>query len=344
MRQFKRNLLPALLLVAVSAAVASGLSFIGRNARPIGTAVTARTADSELMDREPISPLPQTLEFDSQKVELGRRLFYDTRLSVDESVSCASCHDVRKNGADARPKSVGVGGAMGNVNAPTVFNSGFSFRQFWDGRAESLEEQIDGPIHNPAEMATDWPPIIDKLRKDREYAARFASIYAGELNDATIKDAIATYERSLVTPNCRFDRFLRGEHKALTAEEKEGYRLFKDSGCSSCHQGMLVGGNMFEKFGIVRNYFAERGHVTKADFGRFNVTGLEEDRFQFKVPSLRNVARTAPYFHDASAQTLDEAVDVMARYQLGRELTTDELHHIVQFLETLTSRTPEGVP
>ncbi len=344
MQKIKRGLLPALLFVAASAAVASGLSILGRNPRAIRAAAVVKTATPDSPDREPISPLPRNIEVDSRKVELGRRLFHETRFSANNSLSCASCHDVRKSGADGRAKSLGVGGALGEVNAPTVFNSGFSFRQFWDGRAESLEDQIDGPIHNPLELASDWSHIIGKLKDDADYVSAFAAIYHAKMDSGTIKDAIASYERSLVTPDCRFDRYLQGDRNAITPEEKEGYRLFKDNGCSSCHQGILVGGNMFERLGIVRNYFEDRGNITKADYGRYNVTHDEQDRFAFKVPSLRNVARTAPYFHDASAQTLDEAVEVMARYQLGRDLTAKELHLIVQFLGTLNGRNPEAGP
>lgn len=344
MHKIKRSLLPALLFVVASAAIASGLSLSDRSARTIRAAAASQTAQPDLIDREPISPLPRRIDLDSRKVELGRRLFHETRFSADNSLSCASCHNVRKDGADGRAKSVGVGGALGDVNAPTVFNSGLSFRQFWDGRAETLEDQIDGPVHNSRELASDWPRIIGKLTDDADYVAAFARIYRSRIESGTIKDAIATYERSLITPGCRFDDYLQGDRNAITPEEKEGYRLFKDNGCGSCHQGVLVGGNMFEKLGIIRNYFEDRGNITKADYGRYNVTHDEQDRFVFKVPSLRNVARTAPYFHDASAQTLDEAVDVMARYQLGRELTANDVHLIVQFLATLTGRNPEATP
>jgi cytochrome c peroxidase len=305
----------------------------------VGTA-----AEPDALDDEPIHPLPRKIDLDPQKVVLGRRLFHDSQLSADNSISCASCHNLHRNGADNRAISVGVAGAKGDVNAPTVFNSGFNFRQFWDGRAETLEDQVEGPIHHPAEMATDWPQILEKLRADSGYTAAFSSIYAQGMNSRTIKDAIATFERSLITPDSRFDRYLRGDANALTADEKEGYRLFKQNGCSSCHQGILAGGNMFEKFGIVADYFADRGRIAKSDLGRFNVTGQETDRYKFKVPSLRNVARTAPYFHDGSAQTLKEAVSVMARYQLGRQLTARELDLIVQFLETLNGEYPGGDP
>ena len=344
MHRIKQILLPALLFVVAGAAAASSLSVLRRNAHPMGLVEVGAAAEPDALDREPISPLPRTIELDARKVELGRRLFHDTRLSADNSISCASCHKLEQNGADSRVRSAGVGGALGDVNVPTVFNSGFNFRQFWDGRAETLEDQVDGPIHHPAEMATDWPQVVGKLEADSEYAADFASLYAKRIDSRGIKDAIATFERSLITPDARFDRYLRGDGNALSAEEKEGYRLFKDNGCSSCHQGVLAGGNMFEKFGIVADYFADRGRIAKADLGRFNVTGQEADRFKFKVPGLRNVARTAPYFHDGSAQTLEEAVSVMARYQLGRQLTANELHRIVQFLETLNGKLPGGDP
>jgi cytochrome c peroxidase len=344
MHRIKQSLLPALLFIVAGAAAASGLSVLGRNARSASLVEVGAAAEPDVLDDEPIHPIPQKIDLDPRKVDLGRRLFHDPRLSADNSVSCASCHDLRRNGADDRVTSVGVAGAKGGVNAPTVFNSGFNFRQFWDGRAETLEDQVEGPIHHPAEMATDWPQILEKLRADPIYAAAFSSIYTQGMESRTIKEAIATFERSLITPDSRFDRYLRGDRGALTAEEKEGYRLFKNNGCSSCHQGILAGGNMFEKFGIVADYFADRGRIVKADLGRFNVTGQETDRYKFKVPSLRNVARTAPYFHDGSATTLEEAVGVMAKYQLGRQLTARELGLIVQFLDTLNGEYPGGDP
>jgi cytochrome c peroxidase len=342
MHRIKHSLVPALLVVVIAGAAASGLSLLGRNARPM--ALAAVEAEPAALDREPISPLPRSIELDTRKVELGRRLFHDPRLSADNRVSCASCHNLERNGADNRGRSTGVGGASGEVNTPTVFNSVLNFRQFWDGRAETLEDQIEGPIHNLTEMATDWPPVLDKLRADRDYVTAFRAIYAQKIDILSVKDAIATFERSLVTPDSRFDRYLRGNSKALTVQEKEGYRLFKENGCSSCHQGVLVGGNMFEKFGIVGDYFRDRGNVTKADLGRYNITGRDEDRYRFKVPGLRNVARTAPYFHDGSAQSLEEAVEVMARYQLGRQLSANDLQRIAQFLETLNGTLPGTNP
>jgi cytochrome c peroxidase len=300
------------------------------------TGAGAKASRAVSANNEPIYPIPQHVELDARKVALGHRLFHDPRLSGDGTTSCASCHDLGRGGTDQRPRSVGIGGRLGTVNAPTVFNSSFNFKQFWDGRAETLEAQIDGPIHDPREMRSNWPEITGKLKEDPGYVAAFASLYGGGIRPNHVKDAIATFERSLITPNSRFDKFLRGDHAAITEEEKEGYLLFKSLGCVACHQGVSVGGNMFQTFGVMADYFADRGGLTSADLGRFNVTGQEQDRYRFKVPSLRNVERTAPYFHDGSAATLEQAVTVMARYQLGRALSAADVGRIVQFLRTLT--------
>lgn len=300
-------------------------------------AVTASAPDqSSEYQGDPIVPIPLEIKIDDKRVELGRRLFHDPRLSRDNSISCATCHDLRRGGTDGRARSVGVGAAEGDVNAPTVFNTVFNFKQFWDGRAETLEDQIDGPIHNPKEMGSSWPQIVEKLRQDPEYVRAFAAIYRDGIEPRNVKDAIATFERSLITPNSRFDRLLRGDRSALSDDEKAGYERFKAYGCAACHQGVNVGGNMFQRFGVMADYFADRGNVTKADLGRFNVTGHEGDRYRFKVPGLRNVALTAPYFHDGSAEVLEEAVNVMARYQLGRTLSAADVVLIAKFLRTLT--------
>jgi cytochrome c peroxidase len=285
---------------------------------------------------EPITPLPTTVDLDRAKVAIGETLFHDVRLSTDDSLACASCHDLATGGVDRLAASVGVGGQVGGINAPTVYNSGGNFKQFWDGRAATLEEQAAGPIHNPIEMGSSWTEAIPKLRADAELAAAVRSAYGTEITPAVVVDAIATFERSLITPFCRFDRFLMGEIDVLTDEEKEGYRLFKDFGCVACHQGANLGGNMFQVFGVMGDYFTDRGNPTKADLGRYNVTGEERDRHVFKVPSLRNIEKTPPYFHDASADTLEKGVEIMAWYQLGRRLDDREKRLIVLFLKTLT--------
>lgn len=288
------------------------------------------------INHEPISPLPLALALNPDKVALGNRLFHDPRLSRDNTVSCANCHILSQGGADGKPRSLGIGARQGVINAPTVFNSGLNFRQFWDGRAATLEDQIDGPLANPSEMGTSWPEIIAKLGQDPAYQSLFGRLYSEGITPASIKDAIATFERSLITPNGRFDRFLRGEKIALSAEEKKGYALFKSYGCIACHQGMNVGGNMYEKLGVMRNYLAERGNITRADLGRFNITGNPEHRHEFKVPSLRNAALTAPYFHDGSAATLEEAIMTMGRYQLGIEIPDEDINLIAKFIGTLS--------
>ncbi len=285
---------------------------------------------------EPITPLPQTVSLDDRKVELGRRLFHDVKLSGDGTVSCANCHSLSGGGVDRLVRSRGIGGKEGGINAPTVFNSGFNFRQFWNGRAETLEEQVDGPLQHPAEMGATWPQAIATLSKDEAYRTGFAAIYSDGIQPHNVRDAIATFERSLVTPNSRFDRFLRGERTALNEEEQAGYRLFKQLGCISCHQGMNIGGNTYQKLGVMEDYFSVRGNINEADLGRFSITKQEEDRYFFKVPSLRNIALTPPYLHDGSAKSLEEAVRVMARYQLGEQISTGDLKKIVAFLHTLT--------
>lgn len=283
-----------------------------------------------------LQPIPLHTDLDDEVVRLGELLFHDKRLSADDTVSCASCHDLDRGGVDGTRVSVGINGAIGTINAPTVFNAAYSFTQFWDGRAATLEEQVDGPTHGANEMGSSWAQIIGKLGKDAALTQRFRKAFADGWTPNNIRTAIATFERSLITPNSSFDRFLRGEAGALSPEALQGWKSFQNLGCIACHQGVALGGNMFQRFGVLGDYFEGRGKLTKADLGRFNVTKLEHDRHVFKVPSLRNVARTAPYFHDGSAPTLEQAVSVMARYQLGRELNEHDREAIVAFLESLT--------
>ncbi|MGF1481627.1 MAG: cytochrome-c peroxidase [Cyanophyceae cyanobacterium] len=285
---------------------------------------------------EPIQPIPLQLELDPQKVALGQKLFSDVQLSGNNTISCASCHNLSDNGADRLARSVGINDAVGVINVPTVFNSGFNFRQHWDGVVETLEEQVERPIRSTLAMDSDWPEIVNKLQQSSEYRLLFGQLYEEGIASSSIKEAIATFERSLYTPNSRFDQYLRGDETVLSPQEKEGYRRFKAYGCVSCHQGVNVGGNLYQRFGLMGDYFKDRGNVTEADLGRYNVTGEESDRHVFKVPSLRNIALTNPYFHDGSAQTLDEAVQVMGKYQLGRQLSAEDIDLIVTFLNTLT--------
>lgn len=300
------------------------------------TTLTTLGPPKSVTGDRPIEPIPEPPALNAQKVSLGSQLYQDPQLSRNNTISCASCHALDKGGTDRRVHSIGIDGGVGLVNAPTIFNSSLHFKQFWDGRAETLEEQIDGPIHNELEMASSWPEIIKKLQKSPDYVKQFKQAYDDGITEHNIKNAIAVYERSLNTPNSAFDLYLKGDNNALTDIQKKGYQKFQNYGCVSCHQGILLGGNMFQKFGVFGDYFQDRGNITKADYGRFNVTEKEEDRFVFKVPSLRNVELTSPYFHDGSAKTLDEAVKVMIKYQLGREVPQSDIDAIIEFLTTLT--------
>jgi cytochrome c peroxidase len=285
---------------------------------------------------KPIQSIPASIALDLPKVALGEKLFQDVRLSRTNQVSCLSCHSFSLGGADRRSHSIGINGAPTKVNTPTVFNARFNFRLNWNGEFENLADHLDALMTNPKTMGTQWKEAIQSLQQVPEYAQSFDRIYPDGLTQSNIKDAIVAYELSLVTPNARFDRFLQGDKKALTASEQEGYRLFKGYGCISCHQGMNVGGNLFQPFGVIGNYFTDRGQISTVDLGRFNITQKEADRYVFRVPSLRNVALTAPYFHDGSAKTLEQAIAVMVKYQLGRPLEKQQIERIAQFLRTLT--------
>ena len=284
----------------------------------------------------PIKPLPQSVKVDQKKVVLGKKLFFDPRLSQDGTVSCASCHDLEKGGDDGLQYSVGVGGKKGNINAPTVYNAVFNFRQFWDGRAEDLKAQVFGPIVNPVEMNTTMAQTVDTLKKDPIYVSEFAKIYSDGIIQENVADAIAEYEKTLITPNAPFDRYLNGEKSAIGPEAKKGYKLFESKGCIVCHNGINVGGNFYNKFGIFKD-------ANSSALGRYNITKREEDKYVFKVPSLRNVALTAPYMHDGRAHTLKEAVEIMSEHQLGRYMTEDEIEKIVAFLKSLTGEIPQEI-
>jgi len=286
------------------------------------------------VQQDVIQPLPQKVELDAQKVALGNRLFHDKRLSKDNSLACAGCHDLAMGGTDRKPFSEGVGGQVGDINAPTVYNAGFQIKQFWDGRAANLQEQADGPVNNPIEMASNWEEAIPKLLQDAELTQAFRAVYPGGYSKETITEAIGVFEQSLVTPNSKVDKFLLGDANALNAEEKEGYSLFKKYDCATCHVGKLLGGQSFEKMGQKADYF--QGKAQKRDFGRFNFTSKEEDRFKLKVPTLRNIAQTAPYLHDASTSDLKEVVGIMAKHQVGKAIPDAEQDKMVAFLNALT--------
>ena len=285
---------------------------------------------------EPIKPIPLEMKLDQRKVSLGEKLFFDKRVSEDGSIACFACHGYSTGGADRTPLSRGIRGQQGDVNAPSIFNLAFNSRFSWDGRNESLEDQIKKLMVNPKVMGTTWEKLSARLNAQADYAELFKSVFGVPANAKNIGEAIVAFERSLVTPNARFDKYLRGDKTAITEDEQRGYQKFKAYGCIACHQGVNVGGNMFQVFGVMGDYFKKRGNVTPADLGRFNQTKDEADKHVFRVPSLRNVALTPPYFHDGSAATLDDAVDVMFQYQLGRPAPKGDKELIIKFLRTLT--------
>ncbi len=288
------------------------------------------------------APLPETVPPKTAgpleaRITLGRMLYYDTRLSRSQTVSCNSCHDLAKYGVDGEPTSEGFQGQHGDRNSPTVYNAAAHFVQFWDGRAPDVEEQAKGPVLNPVEMAMPSDAaVIAVLESIPEYASAFQKAFPDEAKPITYDNvglAIGTFERGLLTP-ARWDRFLRGDQTALTAEEQAGLNTFVSSGCSTCHAGALLGGNLYQKIGAAKPY------PDTSDPGRYKVTKNDGDRLMFKVPSLRNVEKTAPYFHNGKVGTLDQAVAQMADYQLDKQLSADEVSSIVVFLKSLTGDLP----
>lgn len=296
---------------------------------PFSTEEAPATGDRAL------AALPRRLNLDAQKVELGSKLFRDARVSGDGKLACSDCHAFDRGGANGQAFSKFPGRKTGSVNVPSVFNSAFSFRFGWAGNLEDIGQQLDAAMESRAAMSGSWDEATLRLSNDRAIRVAFERVYSDGLTPLNLREVLAIYSLSLITPDSRFDRSLRGE-LALSSDEQHGYDLFRDYGCISCHQGINVGGNMLQRFGVIRDYFAGRTDLTPADQGLFAKTGREEDRHVFRVPSLRNVALTAPYFHDGSRATLEDAVTTMARYQLGRELTTEQAGQISAFLRTLT--------
>jgi len=287
-------------------------------------------------DKEPIQPIKSVKVKDPNLVELGKKLYFDPRLSKSGFISCNSCHNLSMGGTDNLRTSIGHNWTQGPINAPTVLNSSLNLAQFWDGRAADLKAQAGGPIANPGEMASSHALAVDVLQSIPAYVNEFKKTFGKEkitIEEVTL--AIAAFEETLVTPNSRFDRYLKGDKSAINKTELAGYNLFKSSGCIACHNGQNIGGNSFQKMGIVEPYKAN----SPAE-GRVAYSKDEADRFKFKVPTLRNVELTYPYFHDGAANTLKEAVDTMGRVQLGRKFTDEENAQIVAFLKTLTGDQP----
>jgi cytochrome c peroxidase len=301
---------------------------------PAPAPVVTVSAPPSALDDEPLQPLPPPVPVDGRRAAIGERLFHDPGLSSDGTVSCATCHPLDRGGADGLAHSRGAERRETPMNTPTVFNVVYNFRLNWNGAYATVEDELDAPVNRT--MGMSWPKVEERIRGDGPMRAAFDAAYASGVTTANIKDALASFIKTLTTPNARFDLFLRGDSDALAPEEQRGYELFKDLGCASCHQGANVGGNLFQRMGVMRDYFRDRGGATDADLGRFNLTGEQSDRHVFRVPSLRNVALTAPYFHDGSATTLEQAVATMGRVQLGRALRPDQVSLVAGFLRTLT--------
>nr|WP_275853323.1 cytochrome-c peroxidase [Sulfurimonas sp. SAG-AH-194-C20] len=282
---------------------------------------------------ELITPILAPQNINTEKALLGEKLFFDARLSVDDTIACASCHKLDEGGDDNLQFSFGVNGQEGNINAPTVLNAVNNFRQFWDGRAKNLQEQAIGPIENSIEMGFNFPDLISKLQKT-EYKKEFKKVYNERVTKENITNAIAEYEKTLVTLNAPFDKYLKGDENAISDKAKEGYALFKTKGCISCHHGVNVGGNLYSKFGVIKNSHTD-------SLGRYSITKKEKDKYFFKVPSLRNIEHTAPYFHDGRASTLHKAIEIMALLQLGRQFSQDEVMKIEEFLKSLSGEMPK---
>lgn len=266
---------------------------------------------------EPITPIPGPPTIDPLKIKLGERLFGDPRLSHDNSRSCSSCHDLGTNGASRKSHDVGLDGSSLPLNTLTVFNAALNFRLGWEGKFRTLEVDTEALLDSPQIMGTSIPEAVEKLDADPNMRREFTAVYGNGPDASNIVDAIASFERTLVTPDSRFDHWLAGDATALSTDELEGYRLFKSLGCVSCHQGVNVGGNLFERHGIFHPLASPKPEI-------------------LRVPSLRNVATTAPYFHDGSAQTLDDAVRKMGLAQLNSTLTDQQVNAIVAYLRTLT--------
>ena len=278
-----------------------------------------------------ITPLPTRIPYDKEKAMLGKQLYMDTSLSKDGKVSCNTCHDLKRYGVDNEIFSIGADGVLDEpFNSPTTFNSVFNFVQFWDGKAKNLADQAKNPFINPKEMALkDEAEVVKRVEANAKYKASFDKIY-GQITMQNITDAIAEFEKTLITPNSPFDRYLNGDENAISSQAKRGWEAFKSNGCVACHQGQNVGGTMYQKIGIFEPY------PNQENLGRYEITKIESDKMVFKVPSLRNVAKTAPYYHDGSIPTLDACVQFMAYYQLGRFLDQQTVDDIVAFLESLT--------
>lgn len=299
-----------------------------------------------------IIPLPKEIDYNKEKALLGKKLYFDPILSKDNTVSCATCHNLELSGVDNLKFSFGINGQIGDLNTPTVFNSIYNFRQMWDGRAKNLAHQIQFPITNPKEMGNNFDNLIKSLNKNSDYKKTFNKIYTEGITIETIGDALEEFQKTLITPS-PFDDFLRGNKNALTENQKKGYELFTKKGCISCHNGINIGGSLYARFGLIDEDIAKEFLKSSnapldveqdsnielyhdSNFGLYNVTENDFDKYYFKVPTLRNIAKTYPYLHNGRIETLQEAIKSIAKSQLGLDLTKKEIFLIEEFLKSLS--------
>jgi cytochrome c peroxidase len=281
-----------------------------------------------------ITPIPLKVnDVNPKKAALGKKLFFDPILSKNGTIACVNCHILSDGGDDNRQFSIGINGQMGNINSPTVYNARYNMSQFWNGKARDLQEQAEVPIENPVEMGNTFANLIKVLKKS-PYKKEFDIIYKNGITKANITDAIAEYEKTLITPDAPFDRFLRGDKNAISKIQKEGYELFKSKGCISCHNGINVGGNLYAKFGVFKE-------AKSKSLGRYEVTHNKLDKYFFKVPTLRNITLTAPYLHDGRYNSLNDVVKFMLNYQLGKKAEQSDIDKIVAFLTSLNGKLPQ---
>ena len=308
-----------------------------RNAPPTYHAASKPSlADKAGPGNHGILPLPQQLNLNPHKVALGKRLFEDKQLSGNRSMACRNCHYLEQGGADGKPLSMAIDGQPRSRNTPSIFNAGLLLLLNWEGQRRDLADVTEAIIKSKQGLASDWPRIVARLNADPGYRDSFQKLYADSIQPNNVKDALVEYMRSLITPNSRFDRYLRGERRALTQTEQEGYRLFKSYGCGSCHQGVAIGGNMVAPLGLFINDLAHAGTTLDEDPGKYAGTKNVRDKHVFRVPSLRNIALTGPYMHTGTINTLDDAVDLMGRLMLGRDIPEEHRRLLVAFLKTLT--------
>ena len=289
-----------------------------------------------LLSSSLVSPIPSGGDIDKAQAKIGWLLFKDPQLSSNGQISCESCHDLSSNGAEPTAVSTGVEG-LGDRNSLTVFNAALNYRFFWDGRANTLNDQIDGPIHSNVEMNSNWKDITEYVTNSPQYSQLFGEQQV-EINEATIKSMLVEFMNALVTPDSPFDKYLSGDRNALTTQQIEGWKLFQQHGCIRCHRGTNIGGGMVMKFGLYGQEY--NGQERSADTGRHMHTNKQEDMYIFRVASLRNVAATPPYFHDGQTRNLEDAIEIMARSQLGLSLTPKEIDAISAFLNTLSAERP----